>query len=148
MSPDHPVLTGITAGSDVALSITNFTKAPDPTAQIWRLTPDGQAAEVATGLSLGAGLGRVPDGTLNASEFGKSTDAAQPGRSVRLGRHLGAGRRGDHLPGLVWGPGRLYVSNASMETVDPRKLAGRLLRIDPNRPSSAAEKPPRSPGVL
>ena len=86
-------LTGILAGSDGALYITNFMQAPYPAegAKIFRLTTDGQVTPVATGLSLATGLVVGPDGTFYVSEFAKPPSVmppsvAPPGRLVRLNR--------------------------------------------------------------
>ena len=86
----HPVLTGIAAGPDNNLYVTNLTKAPYPAggAKVWRITTAGQVTEVASGFTLGVGLAVAPNNTFYVSEFARiAADQSPPivpgGRVVR-----------------------------------------------------------------
>jgi hypothetical protein len=62
LSLQHRVLTGIAAGPDGNLYVTQLTPNPFPTggAKVWRVSLDGQVDEVANGLSAATGLAVGP----------------------------------------------------------------------------------------
>ncbi len=126
MSRGHPVLTGIVAGQDGNLYVTQFTHAPyseafsEGVAQIFQVTVDGKVTPIADGLTMAMGLAQAPDGTFYATEFVADLDPqgnfTAPGRIVKL-------KAGDHNvtqvvknlvypSGIEWGPdGYLYFAN-------------------------------------
>src|SRR5262249_28064768 len=70
----HPVLTGIAAGPDGNIYVTNLTKSPYPQggAHVWRIAiPSGQITDLGPGLSLAVGLEVARDGSIYAAEFAK-----------------------------------------------------------------------------
>jgi sugar lactone lactonase YvrE len=125
MSRGHPVLTGLVAGADGHLYVTQFTHGPyteafsKGVAQIFRVTVDGEVTPIASGLTMALGLAQSPDGTFYASQFSSNLNTrgefTEPGSIVQL-------REGDsnaatlvpnlaYPTGLEWGPdGYLYFS--------------------------------------
>jgi plastocyanin len=83
----HPVLTGIAAGPDGNLYLTDLTKAPFPQGGgfVWQVTLGGDVNQVATGVTLGTGIAVSPDGTYYVSEFASNSTFAPPGRVVQVG---------------------------------------------------------------
>jgi plastocyanin len=146
VSTFHPVLTGIDAGPDGNLYLTNFTKAPYPPggAWVWRVTPDGARQAVAVGVNLGTGLAVAPDGTIYVAEFanalGRAPFIAPPGRIVRVDVATPGSLNAEFVPVAApltyptvmgFGPdGRLYVADISVGALDGQPANGRVLRID------------------
>lgn len=126
MSRGHPVLTGIVAGKDGNLYVTEFTHGPyseafsENVAKIYRVTVEGEVTPIADGITMALGLAQAPDGTFYATQFASDLDPkgnfTAPGSLVKL-------RAGDSnvttvVPNLVyptgveWGPdGYLYFAN-------------------------------------
>jgi len=126
MSRGHPVLTGLVAGKDGNLYVTQFTHGPyteafsEGVAQIFRVTPEGQVTPVASGLTMAMGLAQAPDGTFYATQFVSGLDPqgnfTEPGSLVKLKE--GDANATTVVPGLVYpsgvevGPdGYLYFAN-------------------------------------
>ncbi len=125
MSRGHPVLTGMEAGADGNLYVTQFTHAPyteaftKNVAKIWRVTIDGKVTEVADGITMALGLAQGSDGAFYASQFASSLDVngnfTEPGSIVMLSE--GYTNTVTVVPnlayptGLEWGPdGYLYFA--------------------------------------
>jgi len=137
----HPVLTGLSAGPDGALYVTNLTKAPYPQggAKVWRITTAGQITEVASGFTLGVGLAVAPDGTFYVAEFAQIA-ASQTPPIVPGGRLLRA--RPGASPTVVqenvfypttirWGPdNQLYVTYFSIGA-DNGSAPGAIYKFNP-----------------
>jgi plastocyanin len=122
MSVGHPVLTGIAAGPDGALYVTNLTPAPFPSggAEVWRISRTGQMTRVAGGLTAGVGIALSPVGDIYVSEFAATLPQPPffmpPGRVVRVSS---AGIEPVAAPLLFptilrWGPDGLYTTSASV----------------------------------
>jgi hypothetical protein len=122
MSVGHPVLTGIAAGPDGALYVTNLTAAPFPSggAEVWRVSRTGQVTRVAGGLTAGVGIALSPSGEIYVSEIAATIPDppffVPPGRVVRVSS---AGLEPVAVPLLFptilrWGPGGLYTTSASV----------------------------------
>jgi plastocyanin len=122
MSVGHPVLTGIAAGPDGALYVTNLTPAPFPSggAEVWRVSRTGQVTRVAGGLTAGVGIALSPSGEIYVSEIAATVPEppffVPPGRVVRVSS---AGLEPVAAPLLFptilrWGPGGLYTTSASV----------------------------------
>lgn len=146
MSRGHPVLTGMVAGKDGNLYVTEFTHGPytnafsEGVAKIYRVTVDGQVTPIADGITMALGLAQSPDGTFYASEFTHSLDAqgnfTSPGAIVKL-------RAGDsnavlvlsdlaYPTGLVWGPdGYLYFCNYGITIPWNGQQRGAVYKIKP-----------------
>lgn len=146
MSRGHPVLTGMVAGTDGNLYVTEFTHGPytnafsEGVAKIYRVTVDGQVTPIADGITMALGLAQAPDGTFYASEFTDSLDAqgnfTSPGAIVKL-------RAGDsnaslvlsqlaYPTGLVWGPdGYLYFCNYGITLPWNAQQRGAVYKIKP-----------------
>lgn len=122
MSVGHPVLTGIAAGPDGALYVTNLTPAPFPSggAEIWRVSVTGQVTRVAGGLTAGVGIALSPSGEIYVSEFAATLPEPPffmpPGRVVRVGSAGVEPVAGPLLfPTILrWGPDGLYTTSASV----------------------------------
>ncbi|MGD9890939.1 MAG: ScyD/ScyE family protein [Dehalococcoidia bacterium] len=90
LSVGHPVLTGIAAGADGALYVTNLTPAPFPSggAEVWRISRSGDVTRVAGGLTAGVGIALSPSGEIYVSEFAATLPEPPffmpPGRVVRV----------------------------------------------------------------
>jgi hypothetical protein len=121
----HPVLTGLAAGPDGNIYVTNLSRAPYPpgASSVWRINvQNGQITQVVTGLSLGVGLALAPDGTIYAAEFAKVLSTApfiEPGgRIVRAAAPNTVTPVLDPLfyPTIIrWGPdNQLYVTYFSI----------------------------------
>ncbi len=146
MSRGHPVLTGIVAGSDGNLYVTEFTHGPyteafsEGVAQVYRVTLDGQVTPIASGLTMAMGLAQAPDGTFYATEFVSGLDKVGnftgPGRLVKL-------KAGDsqvmevvsnlaYPSGVVWGPdGFVYFGNYGVTIPWNGPQRGAVYKIKP-----------------
>ncbi len=146
MSRGHPVLTGILAGNDGNLYVTEFTHGPyteaysENVAQIYRVTVGGQVTTIADGLTMAMGLAQAPDGTFYASQFVSDLDPQgnflAPGSIVKL-------REGDsttttvianlaYPTGVEWGPdGYLYFANYGVTIPWNGQQRGAVYKIKP-----------------
>jgi sugar lactone lactonase YvrE len=146
MSRGHPVLTGITAGTDGNLYVTQFTHYPytnafsKGVAQIFRVTLAGQVMPVASGLTMAMGLAQGPDGTFYASQFvsdlDKNGNFTAPGSIVKL--KAGDAEAAPVVTGLVypsgvaWGPdGFLYFTNYGVTIPWNGQQRGAVYKIKP-----------------
>lgn len=141
LSAVHPVTTGIAAGPDGNLYVVNLTNGlvippyPQGAAKVLRITPTGEITEVATGLTLGAGIAVGPDGAIYVAEFarslGKAPFIAPPGRIVRVlpGNAVREVATPLRFPtAMRWGPDGLYVTNFSVD--EPGAVGrGEIFRI-------------------
>lgn len=123
MSEGHPVLTGITAGPDGALYVTNLTPVPFPAgaAQIWRVTLDGNVTPLTAGLSAATGIATDPEGRLYVAEIAGTIP--EPPFFVPPGRIVVMGQGGVPIvvaapiffPTILrWGPDGLYGTSFSV----------------------------------
>ena len=146
MSRGHPVLTGLVAGQDGNLYVTEFTHGPyteafsENVAKIYRVTVDGQVTPIADGITMALGLAQAPDGTFYASQFVSDLDPrgnfTGPGSIVKL-------RAGDSettivVPNLVYptgvevGPdGFLYFANYGVTIPWNGQQRGAVYKIKP-----------------
>ncbi len=146
MSRGHPVLTGIVAGQDGNLYVTEFTHGPyteafsENVAKIYRVTVDGQVTPIADGITMALGLGQAPDGTFYASQFVSDLDPrgnfTASGSIVKL-------RAGDaevtsvvsnlaYPTGVEWGPdGFLYFANYGVTIPWNGTQRGAVYKIKP-----------------
>lgn len=146
MSRGHPVLTGLAAGRDGNLYVTQFTHAPytqaftERVAQIFRVTVDGKVTPVASGLTMALGMAQAPDGTFYVSQFTNSLDSAgnftSPGSIVKV-------REGDstatvvvsnlvYPTGVEWGPdGYIYFTNYGITIPANGPQKGAVYKIEP-----------------
>lgn len=146
MSRGHPVLTGLVAGRDGNLYVTQFTHGPyteaysENAAQIFRVTVDGKVTPIASGLTMVMGLDQAPDGTFYATEFVSDLDPqgnfTAPGRLVKL-------REGDstvtvvvpnlaYPGGVVVGPdGMVYFADYSVTIPSGAVQMGAVYKIKP-----------------
>lgn len=146
MSRGHPVLTGLVAGADGNLYVTEFTHGPyteafsKGVAKIYRVTVDGKVTPIADGITLALGLAQSPDGTFYASQFASDLDAkgnfTAPGSIVTL-------RSGDsnattlvpnlaYPTGLEWGPdGYLYFTMYGITIPWNAPQRGAVFKIKP-----------------
>ncbi len=146
MSRGHPVLTGIIAGKDGNLYVTQFTHGPyteafsKNVAQIFRVTVDGKVTPIASGITMALGLTQAPDGTFYASQFVSNLDVkgnfTAPGSIVKL-------REGDstatpvienlaYPTGVEIGPdGMLYFANYGITIPWNGPQRGAVYKIKP-----------------
>lgn len=146
MSRGHPVLTGLVAGTDGDLYVTQFTHGPyseafsKGVAQIFRVTVDGEVTPIASGLTMALGLAQSPDGTFYASQFASNLNTrgefTAPGSIVML-------REGDenaatlvpnlaYPTGLEWGPdGYLYFATYGITIPWNATQRGAVYKIKP-----------------
>lgn len=146
MSRAHPVLTGIIAGTDGNLYVTEFTHSPytqafsQNAAQIFRVTLDGQVTPVASGLTMALGLTQSPDGTFYASQFATALD---PQGNFTAPGAISSVKAGDTVSkivvpnlayptGLAWGPdGFLYFANYGITIPWNAEQRGAVYKIKP-----------------
>lgn len=146
MSRGHPVLTGLVAGRDGNLYVTQFTHGPyteafsKNAAQIFRVTVDGKVTPIAGGITMAMGLAQDPDGNFYATQFISNLDIqgnfTAPGSVVKL-------REGDsnttptvenlaYPTGVEWGPdGYLYFANYGVTIPWNGTQRGAVYKIKP-----------------
>jgi plastocyanin len=122
LSVGHPVLTGIAAGPDGSLYVTELTAVPFPpgAATVRRITRQGAVAQVATGLSAATGLAVSPAGAIYAAEIAGTPGAppflVPPGRIVTVGADgVTTLAAPVFFPTMMrWGPNGLYITSFSV----------------------------------
>jgi plastocyanin len=122
LSVGHPVLTGIAAGPDGSLYVTELTAAPFPpgTATVRRITRQGAVTQVAAGLSAATGLAVSPAGAIYAAEIAGTPGAppflVPPGRIVAVGADgVTTLAAPVFFPTMMrWGPDGLYITSFSV----------------------------------
>ncbi len=149
LSEHHPVWTALAVAPDGSVLAGTLTPNPhtDDTANVVRISPDGEVSDVWTGLTTVTGLAYGPDGALYALEMatGNTSKSGMVAGTGRVVRQTGPDSHEVVVSGLEYpialelGPDDgLYVA---LPAYGPNAGAGAIIRIDLDHPRPMAFDP-------